>query len=135
MDGAVLMGYQIYKEAPDVDYYIEWSSYVEAPTFGGTREEILPYLWESDDRKPDRIRETDPSHPENRLKRADEYGTSALWGNPRDGGWEDDGEVYQQEGTVKRADLFVLARRLGEDENADVSDLIKPFEDDDEATA
>lgn len=124
------MGYQIYKEAPEVDYYVEWSSIVEAPTFGGTRAEILPYLWEHDDRKPDRIRETDPSHPENRLKRVDETGTSALWGNPRDGSWGTSGEIYMQRGLVSRANLFVLTRRLGEDENADVSDLIEPFEDD-----
>lgn len=125
------MGYQIYKEAPDVDYYVEWSSIVEEPTFGGTRAEMLPYLWEQDDRKPDRIRDTDPSHPENRLKRADEFGTSALWGSPRDGSWEDEGgEVYMQRGIVSRANIFVLTRRLGEDENADVADLIEPFEND-----
>lgn len=124
-----LMGYQIYKEAPDVDYYIVWSSYVEAPVFGGTRKQVLPYLWDLDDRKPDRIHDWDESHPENRLKRTDEHGTSALWGNPRDGAWGDTGEIYQQQGSVTRANLFVLTRRLSENENADVSDLIEPFED------
>lgn len=129
------MGTTILKEAPDVDYYIAWSSIVEAPLFGGTRDEILPYLWESDDRKPDRIRETDPSHPENRLKRVDECGTSALWGNPRDGAWGDGGEVYMQRGVVSRANLFVLTRRLGEDEYADVTDLTEPFERDEETAS
>jgi len=125
------MGTTVMKEAPDVDYYIVWSSEVEAPLCGGTRAEMLPYLWEMDDRKPDRIRGTDPSHPESRLKRADEFGTSALWGRPRSGGWDDPGEVYEQRGHVSRANLFVLTRRLGEDEAADLSDLIEPFEDDD----
>lgn len=123
------MGYQIYKEAPDADYYIVWSSEVEAPIFGGTREDTLPHLFYLDDRKPDRIHEWDESHPERRLTRADQTGTSALWGNPRDGSWDDKGgETYRQRGTVSRADLFVLTRRLGEDEKADVSDLIEPFE-------
>lgn len=126
------MGTTVLKEAPDVDYYIGWSSIVEAPLFGGTRAEVITYMWEMDDRKPERIRDDDPSHPENRLKRADEFGTSALWGNPRDGGWDDTGEVYEQRGHVSRANLFVLTRRLGEDEHADVADLIEPFDDDDE---
>ena len=129
------MGYQIYKEAPEVDYYVEWSSIVEAPTFGGAREEMLAYLWETDRRKPEYVMEIDPSHPETRLKRVDEYGTSALWGNPRDGGWGTSGEIYMQQGFVSRANLFVLTRRLGEDENADVTDLVEPFEDDEEGAS
>jgi hypothetical protein len=128
------MGYEIYKEAPDVDYYIVWSSEIDEPVFGGPREELIPYLFDLDDRKPDRIHDFDMSHPENRAKRADEYGTSAMWGNPRYGGWDSDGMTYRGDqgwGGVKRPDLFVLTRRLGEDENADVSDLVEPFDDDD----
>lgn len=123
------MGYQIYKEAADVDYYVEWSSIVEAPIFGGTRDEMLAHLWETDQRKPEYIMEIDPSHPETRLKRVDKYGTSALWGNPRDGGWGTSGEIYMQRGWCPRANVFTLTRRLVEDEAADVTDLLEPFED------
>jgi hypothetical protein len=133
------MGTTIMKEASNVDYYIAWSSIVEAPLFGGTREETLAYLWETDHRKPEYILEADPSHPETRLKRVDECGTSALWkvaGHPVEGSWEDtDGLIYEQRGTVPRANLFVLTRRLGEDEAADLTDLIEPFEDDDDEAA
>jgi hypothetical protein len=124
------MGTTIMKESPDADYYIAWSSIVEAPLFGGTRAETLAYLWETDQRKPEYVMEIDPSHPETRLKRVDECGTSALWGNPLSGSWEDEGgEVYEQRGGCSRANLFVLTRRLGEDAGADVTDLLTPFDD------
>lgn len=129
------MGTTVMKEAPDVDYYIVWSSVTESPYFGGNREETLAFLWDLDDRKPDRIHPDLASHPENRLKRTDESGSSCMVkhaGYPADGAWEDvDGMVYEQKGVVKRSDLFVLTRRLGDDEAADLSDLIEPFEDDD----
>lgn len=126
------MGYEIYKEAPDIDYYIVWSSNVDGPVFGGAREELIPELFDLDDRRPERIHEFDSSHPEKRTQRADQYGTSAMWGTPRNGGWDDPGMTYRDsrvQGGVKRADMFVLTRRLGEDEDADVSDLVEPFED------
>lgn len=123
----------VYKEAPDVDFYIGWSTVVEAPVFAGTRTEVLERLTQQSDPW---LREDAPHHPEQRMKRCDETGTTAMTGfttaegktYPADGAWDDTGEIYEQRGTVKRADLFVLARRQAEDENADVSDLIEPFE-------
>lgn len=136
------MGYEIYKEAPDVDYYIVWSSEIDEPVFGGTREELIPYLFDLDDRKPDRIHEFEQSHPENRAKRADETGTSAMWrapGYPLNMSWEDvDGETYRGatvQGGCSRVNMFVLTRRLGEDPDADVTDLIEPFERDEETAS
>lgn len=128
------MGQYVVKEAPDVDYYIVWSTFIDGPMFGGPRDELLPWLWDADDRKPDRIDEQEASHPDNIVQRADKTGTSVrtrLAPGPHVGSWEHDHITYRGngvQGDVKRADLFVLTRRLGEDEDADVSDLVEPFE-------
>lgn len=135
------MGYEIYKEAPDVDYYIVWCSQTDGPVFGGNRAELIPYLFELDDRKPERIHEFESSHPENRAKRADETGTSAMWrapGYPLNGSWEDTGTTYRDEhiqGGITRRNMFVLVHRLDENENADLTDLVEPFEDEAEVRA
>lgn len=136
----------VMKEAPDVDYYVGWSSVAEAPVFGGTRDEVLAYLKRESDPW---LRADAPHHPEQRMKRADETGTTSMWvtkaaeespefaahGYPEDGSWEDGSQIYMQRGTVSRANLFILARRVFEDENADVSDLLEPFEDEAEVPA
>ena len=124
----------IYKEAPDVDYYVEWSSIVEAPSLTGSRAVMLEYLTRSTDPY---LREDAPHYPENRLKRCDETGTSSLWVEtdgmrdkyPEEGSWEDDNYIYQQQGTLTRAGLFELCHRLDADDGADVSDLLTPFDD------
>lgn len=127
------MGKIVMKEAPDVDYYVEWSSVVEAPTFAGTRSEMLDHLKRDSDPW---LREDAPHHPEQRLKRADETGTTSLWvkaalGDDRaeQGAWDASGEIYMQQGVVPRARLFDLTRRLLADHQADVSDLLDPFDD------
>jgi hypothetical protein len=115
------------REAPDIDFYIEWSSVVEAPTFAGTRAEMLAHL-RTQQHPADNL-------PEVRLARCDETGTTARWveaAGMRDryaeeGAWDDGGFIYEQRGTVERRDLFTLARRLLADDDADVSDLIRPF--------
>jgi hypothetical protein len=123
------------KEAPDVDYYIGWSSVVEAPAWGGTRAEALAILQRESDPY---LMPAAPHHPEQRLKRADETGTSAMWvtaaglEHPEEGSWEDSGAIYMQRGTVTRANMFVLARRILENHEADVTDLLEPFEDETE---
>lgn len=124
----------VMREAPNVDYYVVWESIVDAPVWGGQRAETLEYLWS---RHQGAAREytmaTDPSNPENRLKRADEAGTSTLWkveGHPVEGSWEDTGFIYQQQGIVSRANVFVLTRRVLANSDADVSDLLQPFDDD-----
>ena len=124
----------IYKEAPDVDYYVEWSSIVEAPTFTGTREEMLAHLQLHSDAW---LREDAPHHPERRLERADATGTTSLWVEnagmrdkyPEEGAWDDNDYIYKQRGILTRAKLFELCHRTDEDEDADVTDLMYPFED------
>jgi hypothetical protein len=124
----------VYKEAPDVDYYVLWSSVVDAPTFTGTREEMLADLKSTEDPW---LKDDAPHKAENRLARADETGTSSKWVEtegmldqfPEDGSWADDTFIFQQEGVLTRANLFKLCHRLDADRNADVSDLLQPFED------
>lgn len=134
----------VMKESPESDYYIGWSSVVDAPVFGGNRAEVLEYLTRSTDPY---LREDAPHHPLRRLERADETGTTSLWvttanaespafaahGHVEQGCWEDESAIYHQEGVVSRANMFVLARRIFVDGDADVSDLLTPFEDDESA--
>jgi hypothetical protein len=123
----------IYKEAPDVDYYVEWSSVVEAPKFTGNREVMLARLRETSDPY---LREDAPHHPERRLERADATGTTSMWVENQgmrdkyaeEGSWEDDVYIYRQQGVLTRANLFVLCHRTDDDPDADVSDLLKPFD-------
>ena len=126
------MGRIVMKEAPDVDFYVEWSSVVEAPTFGGTRVETLEHLARESDPW---LREDAPHHPEQRLRRADKTGTSSQWvkaaglSSPEEGAWDDDGLIYMQRGIAPRANIFTLTRRLLEQADADVTDLLVPFDD------
>jgi hypothetical protein len=111
------MGRTLIKPDRNDDFYVEWSSIVESPMAWGTREEMLAEL---------------DVDGEERLARADEYGTSALWGNPRAYGFDDDGVlIYQQRGVLRHDQLKQLCTRLGENEEADISDLLAPFDDDD----
>lgn len=130
----------VFKEAPDVDYYVLWSSIVEAPAATGSREEMLTILRRDSDRY---LREDAPYHPDRRMERCDETGTTSLWvatasaesaefaahGHPEEGSWADDTYIYRQQGVLTRKALFELCHRTDEDDEADVSDLLKPFED------
>jgi len=125
----------IYREAPDVDYYVAWSSVVDGPAFTGNREEMLAHLQQEADPY---LREDAPHHPERRMERADATGTSSLWVQnegmrdkfPEDGSWEDNTFIYHQQGVLTRANLFVLCHRFDVNPGADVSDLLGPFDDD-----
>lgn len=80
----------IMKESPDVDFYIEWDRISSSPTFGGTRAEMVDFLYEDSDLKPDR--HPAGKTPEDRLARADQIGTSyrhTVAGHPLLGSWED----------------------------------------------
>lgn len=130
----------IFKESPEVDYYVEWSSVVEAPAFTGSRSVMLERLRESSDSW---LREDAPHHPERRLERCDETGTSSMWVEQQgmrdkyaeEGAWDDDSYIYQQRGVLTRANLFVLCHRTDDDPDADVTDLMTPFDDEDEVRA
>lgn len=129
----------IMKEAPDVDYYVGWSRLVGAPVFAGTRIEVLEHLNGQSDPW---LSNAAPHHPEQRLKRVDETGTSSSWGDEaagadgalsgrgfvEDGSWADaGGEAFSQRGICSRSNIFALARRLELDREADVTDLLQPF--------
>lgn len=117
------MGKTIIKPDRSDDFYVEWSSIVEAPTAWGTRAEMLEYMSEQHERA------------EDRMARVDSRGTSALWPSRAEPAYafeDDDGLIYQQIGWIRRADLKALCKRLEKDEDADVSDLLEPFEDEDD---
>ena len=115
----------IVKDKPDEDFYVMWSSVVDAPTFCGTRAEMEQCRWFG----PGDV-------ASERFARADKYGTSAQWGADRPGaeivrpyGWSDtEGFIYQQQGWLRRARLRELCVRLGREEPVD--DLLEPLEED-----
>jgi hypothetical protein len=116
----------IVKCDPDQDFYVMWSSIVDAPTAWGSRTEIEAPSW----LEPAAI-------AAERFHRADEYGTSAQWGADQPGtaiirpyAWDSDGFIYLQQGLLPRARLRELCERLEKDDQADVTDMLEPFEDD-----
>lgn len=112
------MGYEIIRVSPDEDLYLEWSSIVEAPTFVGTRTQLLVHLH----------RNYQPVEtPEQRVDRTDETGSSGRdgWGCK----WDATGEIYMQRGFLPRARMAEFARRLLADQNAEPTDLLEPFDD------
>lgn len=88
------MGIYVIKAARDRDLYMEWDSRVDAPTFIGTRAEIVAYLESSGGRGPSDAAET-------WVRRADETGTSrkrdplSRYTGPLDGAWDDTGFVVE----------------------------------------
>jgi hypothetical protein len=100
------------------DFYVVWSTIVEAPLAFGPRE----YLQELGEEGSLR----DMHYPD-RWARADKAGTSERSG--RNGGWDDAGFIYQQQGWLPRAKLKELCALLAENENADVSHLLDPLDD------
>ena len=120
------MGHVVIKPVPGIDEYVYWSTVVEAPIAWGSRAEMLDDLtveWRQD-HGPD-VPPAGLSAPEKRLERADEYGSSALDGFFR---WDDGSLIYEQRGLLARVDLYRAAVLLGEEREADVWDLLTPFE-------
>lgn len=118
---------QIIKPDRDVDFYVEWSSIVEAPTAFGPREWMLDHLL-FDYRRATHRFDWEREQAEQRLARADVTGSSAY--PPFACTWDDEGEIYEQRGILPRAKIRELCERLSKDERADVSDLLEPFDDD-----
>jgi hypothetical protein len=110
----------VVKPDPERDEYVYWSTITESPYFAGTRAEMVAYL-----------RGRDPQDFDARMERADLRGTSALWPDLDAPylGWGDT-TIYEQRGVIKTADMGTLARRL--DAGQDVTDLLEPFDDDDD---
>lgn len=126
------MGTSILKAARDVDLYVEWDSRVDNITYIGDRASTLAYLAEEDLRLHVGF-SPDPGYaPEDRLQRADEHGTSALFGNPRRGGWESSGFIVEQRGVLRRSDLLEFAEAIEAGDEKRAYGLLRPFEDDTE---
>jgi hypothetical protein len=109
----------ILKPRRDEDYYVEWSSIVDASTAFGTREEMIDYGVHSrwDD-------------PEARHRRADETSCSALWYMPS---WDKDEDyMLGQSGWFPRSQMrAVVEAFIAADENygaQTVVALLRPFE-------
>jgi hypothetical protein len=119
------MGQTIIKLDANEDFYVLWSSVVDAPVAFGTREEIAEILIA------DAVLKA-TAETQERFARVDEHGTSSMIGRPPEYSYDDGGMIYQQQGWLKRSDLKELCIRLGNDENADVSDLLAPFEDEED---
>lgn len=115
----------VVKATPERDLYAIWSTIVDSVTFIGTRREMKRHLTVHRD-----VHANDA--PEVRLARADVNGTSALYPYlpPYYGAWEDTGFIYKQRGWLPRSRLVELLDRLAADEDADVTDLLDPFDDD-----
>jgi hypothetical protein len=69
----------IVKPKAGEDFYLRYSTIVDSPCESGTRADFM-----ADGCDPDR------------LDRADEHGTSAMWGNPRVGGWADESFMVRE---------------------------------------
>lgn len=116
------MGHIVIKPERDRDLYVVWSTIVDAPLAWGDRAEVHDYLTRDQ-----------PGHglagPAARLDRADLNGTSALGDFSFFGRWDDEGLGYEQRGYLPRQHLARACELLGEDREAEVWDLLKPFED------
>lgn len=100
----------IIKPKRDEDFYVTYSTVVDSPTAFGSRED-----YEND------------RTGEDRIARAEEHGTSALWGNPPYLGWHEDTIMVREgivdptkpedwsHGTVSRSDLREFCETLGDD--------------------
>ena len=117
------MGGFLIKCAKDVDLYMEWSTVVDAPMGVGTREQFKNAMntpvrgeyWATE------------SQIEARMVKTDELGSSYDLGCGR---WDDSGLIYKQEGILPRKNFLAYAKKLLEDENAEPTGLLEPFEDD-----
>lgn len=112
----------VIKPDPGLNRYVYWSTITESPEFFGDRMAMQSYLeqWQL----------VGDGH---RIDRADEFGTSCVatdmgpkvW---RFFAWDETEFIFEQRGQVSREDVWELCRRL--DAGLAVSDLIRPFEDD-----
>ena len=106
----------IIKPKRDVDFYVDWSEIVDAPCVWGDRAEML--------------REgTNPA----RLDRCDLKGSSCAGDIADWYTWDRDkyrSVIYEQRGALAIDDMQALCDRIAANQNADVSDLLTPFEGD-----
>lgn len=121
----------VMKVAKDRDQYVGWSTVVETMVWVGDREEAARILAR------DIPRGYDPkpgNSPEDRLRRADETGTSSFWypEDPQDGAWEDSGQIVEQRGFLPRDRFPAFVDAYTSDNPDSAYDLLDPFDDEDE---
>ena len=111
-----MRGYLV-KPMPDSgDFYVVWSDIVEAPLAFGPRAYLEGQGMTAD-----------------QFDRADRTGSSAIWPSLRDPYLRfGESMIYMQRGVLPRVNLTAACDRLGVDENDRITDLLTPFEDEDE---
>lgn len=120
------------KPERDRDLYVAWSTITRNPIAWGDRAQMLAWA-EEDWQRRQRGKQPDlMSEPAGRLDRADIHGTSAAGGFAFFGRWDDDGFVYEQRGFLPRACLALACEKLAADQEAEVWDLLEPFDDETE---
>lgn len=115
----------VIKPSRDEDFYVGWSTIVEAPVWCGSRDEAAQIL----------IRDASGSsmdQPESRLARADLNGTSAAGHFAWFGRWDYEAFIYEQRGRLLRERLAEAVRLLEASNESGVWDLLMPFEDETE---
>lgn len=114
----------VIKPSRDEDFYVGWSTIVEAPVWCGSREEAAQILVLDASGSPDQ--------PESRLVRADINGTSAAGDFAWFGRWDYEAFIYEQRGRLLRERLAQAVRLLESGDESAVWDLLVPFEDESE---
>ena len=89
-------------------FYVAWSDIVEAPLWCGNRAQAAEY-----------------GYTEERIARADEFGTSSM---RRWYAWDDNGMIAEQRGFLPRRYLRAYALLYAHDELQGAFDLLEPFE-------
>lgn len=122
------MGNIVMKVDRDRDQYVIWSSVVDAPAFIGNRAETATELARD---IPRGYAPAAGNSPEDRLARADETGTSAVYGEPPfDGAFDDSGMIVEQRGWLPRADFARFVDAVVADDMDAAYGVLQPFEDD-----
>jgi hypothetical protein len=108
----------------DEDLYVEWSTMVDNAIAVGDRAETLAALVADWDREHPQCVPKPGYGPEDRLKRADELGSTAMpeWG---EGHWDDKGFIGEQRGWLPRTSLLAYARALLADDQGAADALLE----------
>lgn len=118
----------VLKVDPDLDLYVEWSTVVDDACRVGTRAEMLETLRRA---VPPGYDPQPGSAPEDRLRRADESGTTALWPSAVDpfGGWGDRYLMVQQRGLLPRGRLSAYLAAHADGNETRAYALLEHFDD------
>lgn len=115
------------KPDPDRDEYVYWSDGWGRPIAHGTRDGVVRYItteWEQRwSGRPQPAGHT----AEDRVARADRFGSSAT-GGFRFGHWHDDEMILEQRGLLARKDLWTAAVLLSHGQDEKVWDMLTPLD-------